>query len=67
MPNGEFTITHVWYRDGKRAYLHDLPLVLDYTLEAVRGEPLLADFARFLDARVVPAFAAAQRRALAAA
>lgn len=56
----------LWYRDGKVAYLSDLPLVLDYTLAVTRTEPLLAGLGRFLEERVVPAFPAAQARARAA-
>jgi aminoglycoside/choline kinase family phosphotransferase len=52
----------LWYRDGKRGYLADLPLVLDYALEATAAEPGLADLDRLLRERVVPAFAAAQAR-----
>ena len=53
----------LWYRDGKQAYLTDLPRVLDYTLEATGAEPVLSEFDEFLHRRVVPAFAAAARRA----
>jgi aminoglycoside/choline kinase family phosphotransferase len=52
----------LWYRDGKRGYLSDLPLVLDYALEATAAEPGLAGLDRLLRERVVPAFAAAQAR-----
>ncbi len=52
----------LWYRDGKRAYLADLPLVLDYALEVTAAEPGLASLDRLLRERVVPAFAAAQAR-----
>lgn len=53
----------LWYRDGKPGYLADLPRVLDYTLEMSGAEPALAAFDDFLRGRVVPAFAAAARRA----
>jgi hypothetical protein len=53
----------LWYRDGKRGYLDDLPLVLDYTLKAAAMLPELAEFDAFLRERVVPAFPEAQRRA----
>jgi len=53
----------LWYRDGKPAYLADLPRVLDYTLEATGAEPELSEFDEFLRRRVVPAFAAAARHA----
>jgi hypothetical protein len=42
----------LWYRDGKRAYLDDLPLTLKYTLD-VAGQYLeLAPFARWLQEKV---------------
>jgi hypothetical protein len=53
----------LWYRDGKRGYLDDLPLVLDYTLAATAMLPELAEFDAFLRETVVPAFPEAQRRA----
>jgi aminoglycoside/choline kinase family phosphotransferase len=53
----------LWYRDGKRGYLADLPRVLDYVLEASACHRDLEDFRRFLEARVLPAFAGAQARA----
>lgn len=57
----------LWYRDGKPGYLRDLPLVLDYTLEVTGAfEELRALDALFRE-RLVPAFGAAQARALAAA
>jgi aminoglycoside/choline kinase family phosphotransferase len=52
----------LWYRDGKPAYLADLPLVLDYTLQAAAGSGSMAALHDFLQARVVPGFAAAQAR-----
>ena len=56
----------LWYRDGKPGYLRDLPRVLDYTLEAVSGIDELSAFGQFLNERVLPCFADAQSRALAA-
>lgn len=53
----------LWYRDGKCGYLADLPRVLDYAVGAAACHAGLADLRRFLEARVVPAFAAAQSRA----
>jgi hypothetical protein len=38
----------LWYRDGKRAYLSDLPLVLKYTLATARRYKEFAAFAEFL-------------------
>ena len=52
----------LWYRDGKRGDLADLPLVLDYALEVAGREPGLQELDRLLRGRVVPAFAAAQAR-----
>ena len=53
----------LWYRDGKRGYLADLPRVLDYALDASACHVDLAGLRGFLEARVLPAFAVAQARA----
>ncbi len=53
----------LWYRDAKPGFLGDLPRVLDYTLAVTAVEPALARFDDFLRRQVVPAFAAAVRRA----
>jgi aminoglycoside/choline kinase family phosphotransferase len=53
----------LWYRDGKPAYLADLPRVLDYTLEAAAGSGSMAALHDFLRRRVAPGFPAAQARA----
>ena len=42
----------LWYRDGKRGYLADLPLVLRYTLNVAMRYPELREFAEWLRARV---------------
>ncbi|MGN2243801.1 aminoglycoside phosphotransferase family protein [Frateuria sp. GZRR33] len=42
----------LWYRDGKRGYLADLPRVLDYVLTVARRYPELADFAALVERRV---------------
>ena len=55
----------LYYRDGKSRYLHDLPLVLQYTIDAAAAYPETAPFAEFLRHSVLPRFAAAQARALA--
>jgi aminoglycoside/choline kinase family phosphotransferase len=55
----------LYYRDGKSRYLHDLPLVLQYTIDAAAAYPETAAFAEFLRQSVLPRFAAAQARALA--
>jgi len=52
----------LWYRDGKRGYLADLPLVLDYALAVTAAEPSLQGLDRLLRERVLPAFAPAQAR-----
>jgi aminoglycoside/choline kinase family phosphotransferase len=39
----------LWYRDGKRGYLADLPRVLGYVLEVSRRYPELADFAALVE------------------
>jgi hypothetical protein len=57
----------LWYRDGKSGYLRDLPLVLDYALEVTGAFAELADLDDLFRSRFVPAFQAAQARALAAA
>jgi aminoglycoside/choline kinase family phosphotransferase len=57
----------LWYRDGKHAYLSDLPRTLEYVQDAARRHGELRGFAQWLERRVVPVFAAANARALAAA
>ena len=54
----------LWYRDGKRGYLADLPLVLEYALDVTARLAPLAPLDRFLRERVVPGFAKAQAREL---
>lgn len=44
----------LWLRDGKSAYLGDLPLVLDYTLETIAAYPELREFNAWFIDRVVP-------------
>jgi N-acetylmuramate 1-kinase len=53
----------LFYRDGKAAYLKDLPRVLDYTRSAAAAYPETAEFAEFVTTRIDPVFAAAQVRA----
>jgi aminoglycoside/choline kinase family phosphotransferase len=38
----------LWYRDGKRQYLNDLPLVWHYTISVASAYPQLADFCELL-------------------
>jgi N-acetylmuramate 1-kinase len=52
----------LWYRDGKRGYLADLPLVLRYVRETAQLYPQTAAFAEFIDRRVEPLFGPAQAR-----
>jgi aminoglycoside/choline kinase family phosphotransferase len=52
----------LYYRDGKRGYLNDLPRVLDYTRETAAAYAETAEFARYLKESVDPAFCAAQAR-----
>jgi aminoglycoside/choline kinase family phosphotransferase len=42
----------LWYRDGKAAYLADLPLVLDYVFSVARLYPQLGDFCNLLQRAV---------------
>lgn len=44
----------LWLRDGKPAYLRDLPLVMRYTLGVALAHPATADFGRWFAARVLP-------------
>jgi aminoglycoside/choline kinase family phosphotransferase len=39
----------LWYRDGKRQYLDDLPLVWRYAITVAHRYPELAPFARLLE------------------
>ncbi|HEU5135310.1 MAG TPA: phosphotransferase [Steroidobacteraceae bacterium] len=52
----------LWHRDGKIGYLADLPLVLNYVLDACRRYPELVEFGRWLEWRVAPQLAAANER-----
>jgi hypothetical protein len=52
----------LWHRDGKIGYLADLPLVLDYVLDACRRYPELVEFGRWLEWRVAPLLADANAR-----
>ena len=53
----------LWYRDGKSAYLADLPRVLEYVVATSLAYPALAPLARLLETAVQPRFDAAQARA----
>jgi len=52
----------LFYRDGKRGYLKDLPRVLDYARATASCYAETAEFARFLTREVDGAFLAAQAR-----
>src|SRR5580700_5783324 len=47
----------LWYRDGKHGYLSDLPRTLDYVLDTLRRYPEFKELERWMQRRVVPAFA----------
>jgi len=53
----------LWHRDGKAAYLDDLPATLAYVLDASARYPELAPLHRFLSERAHPHLAAANDRA----
>ena len=52
----------LWHRDGKIGYLADLPLVLNYVLDACRRYPELVEFGRWLEWRVAPELPLANAR-----
>jgi len=52
----------LWHRDGKIGYLADLPLVLNYVLDACRRYPELVEFGRWLEWRVAPQLPLANAR-----
>lgn len=55
------TFARLYLRDGKAAYLHDLPQVISYVLEIAGKyageEPVMADFYRWFDDRLSPLIA----------
>jgi N-acetylmuramate 1-kinase len=57
----------LYYRDGKRGYLADLPLTLDYVLDTTARYPELRDFDAWARRRLQPGLAAANARAAAVA
>ncbi len=57
----------LWYRDGKRGYLRDLPLTLEYVRDAAARYGELARFSAWVESTLVPRFGAANARVLAAA
>ncbi len=54
----------LWHRDGKQGYLHDLPLTLFYVRDAAARYSELQAFARWVEQRLVPALAVANKRVL---
>jgi aminoglycoside/choline kinase family phosphotransferase len=54
----------LWYRDGKRDYLADLPLTLRYVREAAARYGELREFSAWVEARLAPGLDAANARAL---
>lgn len=52
----------LWYRDGKRGYLRDLPLTLEYVRDTCRRYPELAALSGFIERRVVPGLPLANER-----
>jgi hypothetical protein len=52
----------LWYRDGKPAYLRDLPLTFDYVRESCRLYPELGPLSEFLEHRVAPELPRANER-----
>ncbi len=56
----------LWYRDGKSAYLADLPLTLEYVRDAAARYDELARFSAWVESALVPRLGAANARVLAA-
>jgi N-acetylmuramate 1-kinase len=57
----------LWYRDGKRDYLQDLPLTLQYVRDTAARYAELRAFSAWVEARLAPGLAAANQRAAAGA
>ncbi len=55
----------LWYRDGKRDYLADLPLTLQYVRETAARYGELRRFSAWVESRLAPGLAAANARELA--
>jgi aminoglycoside/choline kinase family phosphotransferase len=56
----------LWYRDGKSAYLPDLPLTLEYLRDAAARYGELSRFSAWVETALAPRLGAANARALAA-
>jgi len=52
----------LWYRDGKRGYLDDLPRTLDYVRDTAHRYPELQQFSQWVESRLAPALAPANAR-----
>ena len=52
----------LWYRDGKREYLADLPLTLEYVRGTAAAYPELRRFSAWVEAALVPELKAANSR-----
>jgi aminoglycoside/choline kinase family phosphotransferase len=59
--------SRLWYRDGKREYLADLPLTLEYVRATALRYPELRRFSAWVEAVLVPGLRAANPRELAGA
>jgi hypothetical protein len=57
----------LWYRDGKRGYLDDLPRTLGYVRDSARRYPELQQFSQWVETRLVPELAPANARVRAGA
>jgi len=57
----------LWYRDGKAGYLDDLPLTLQYAIDACARFPQLSALREFLSRTAAPALPQATARELAPA
>ena len=55
--------SRLWYRDGKRDYLTDLPLTLEYVRDAAARYTELRRFSVWVEATLVPGLEAANARA----
>ena len=51
----------LWHRDGKAAYLDDIPLVLRYLLRVVAGYPELEPLARLFESRGLAGYTGGKR------
>jgi aminoglycoside/choline kinase family phosphotransferase len=54
--------SRLWLRDGKQAYLRDIPLTMRYLVSVLREHHQLAAFGAWLDERVLPGLASALAR-----